>query len=66
MQIELNRFCAHLIILLPPLGLLSTALELLLNYTGILKVLLLSTDESGKKRTSYITDLVTHLPTTMQ
>lgn len=37
--------CAHLIILLPPLGLLSTAQDLLLNQTGILKVLLLSVEK---------------------
>lgn len=37
--------CAHLIVLLPPLGLFSTTQNLLLNHTGILQVLLLSTEQ---------------------
>lgn len=36
---------AHLIILLPPLGLLSTAQHLLLNQTSILEVSLLSAEK---------------------
>lgn len=36
---------AHLIILLPPLGLLGTAQDLLLNQAGVLKVLLLPAEK---------------------
>lgn len=46
--------CAHLIIQLPPLSLLSTTQDLILNYSGILKVFFLSEGQTGKKNTSSI------------
>lgn len=42
--------CAHLIVQLPPLSLLSTALDLFLNQTGVLKVLCLSVELYSWKR----------------
>lgn len=46
MNADLTKWVsAHLIILLPPLGLLSTAQDLLLNQTSILEVSLLSAEK---------------------
>lgn len=45
--------CTHLIILLPPLGLLGTAQDLLLNQAGVLKVLLLPAEKSRNSVTVF-------------
>ena len=49
----MKSVCAHLVVLLPPLGFFSTTQDLLLNQAGILKVSLLSKEQSGKDISFY-------------